>query len=125
MDDCSLKLCPKGKASVDSKPEECSGRGECYNGTCKCMPQYHGPGCELTCLSAKPGAVCSGHGDCKVVKDTRSLAYKLKESRCFCMGGYTGHECNQRTCPDDCSGNGYCSSFTGTCMCKPTYVGKA
>ena len=39
---------------------ECSGRGDCVNGTCACVPGYAGGACEL---AACPND-CSGHGTC-------------------------------------------------------------
>ena len=41
--------------------------------------------------------------------------------RCRCKPGFGGLDCSLRTCPGDCSGNGWC--YDGTCLCYPEYGG--
>eukprot|EP00940_MAST-03C_sp_MAST-3C-sp2_P001904 g1904.t1 len=76
---------------------------------------------------------CSGHGVCD---ETTTFT-------CDCYEGWTGHNCEQRTCPYDtawfsvasatdtahvrmeCSNRGVCDRKTGTCKCSENFEGKA
>ena len=40
---------------------------------------------------------------------------------CYCSPGWRGIDCSLRTCPNDCSYDGYC--INGTCNCYPGFVG--
>lgn len=94
---CEVKTCP----------EDCTGHGRCYNGTCSCDSGHTGASCALlTC----PGKCNAPHGRCE-------------GDRCVCAPGYTGWDCTSLTCEHDCSlhGHGYCHN--GTCVCSPGFWG--
>lgn len=57
------------------KDRSCSGHGECFDGSCKCTPNYFGEFCSNFC-DQEP--ICSGHGQCNF-DDGLS---------CFCSEGW-------------------------------------
>lgn len=72
---------------------ECSHRGVCVDGKCRCKDS-HGAYCEH--LSCPAG--CSGRGVC----DPAS-------GKCACAEGFGGPDCGRADCaPRDCSGHGTC-----------------
>eukprot|EP00939_MAST-03C_sp_MAST-3C-sp1_P000522 g522.t1 len=76
---------------------------------------------------------CSGHGTCDA-----TTTYT-----CACYEGWTGHNCEQKTCPSgtawfsvpsqsdvahvqmECSNRGVCNKDEGTCECDDNFSGKA
>ena len=93
--DCSLLACP----------EDCLGRGYCYNGTCHCYPGYAGKSCALL---ACPND-CSRHGTCKA-------------GTCECLAGWGGDDCSERICLHNCSGHGVCA-VGHICLCDDGWAG--
>mmetsp|Transcript_16200 Transcript_16200/g.21465 ORF Transcript_16200/g.21465 Transcript_16200/m.21465 type:complete len:1005 (-) Transcript_16200:194-3208(-) len=121
--DCVYRVCPEGPswfdfARLDDEAHTtwtaCSSRGACdvNNGVCECDEIFHGAACEyMSCADD-----CSGRGQCLTV---RSLAEKITEGEftygtilnnpttwdadriygCLCDEGYTGYNCERRTCP--------------------------
>lgn len=79
---------------------------------------------------------CSGHGTCHDSGPSPTYA-------CTCYEGWTGHNCEQRTCPYgkawfsvpastndahvmmECSNRGICDRETGMCVCQDIFEGKA
>lgn len=55
-------------------------------------------------------ATCSGNGVCGA------------DGKCFCKPGWTAADCGIRTCPDGCSGNGFCNR--GACKCDQGWTGE-
>ena len=54
---------------------------------------------------------CHGHGACSM------------EDKCVCKPGYTGEsDCKDRSCANDCNGQGACND--GTCFCLLGFAGK-
>jgi len=87
---------------------ECSSRGTCdyATGQCKCFDGFEGRGCRrTTCPNG-----CSGHGRCLDNSDINSQysswnypndqTWDMKRTQsCKCDRGFTGYDCNARTCP--------------------------
>ncbi|XP_076828831.1 tenascin-R isoform X2 [Brachyhypopomus gauderio] len=53
---------------------------------------------------------CSGHG-----------SFNLEVCGCVCEDGWTGKNCSEPRCPDDCSGQGAC--VEGECVCDRDFDG--
>ncbi|XP_042006503.1 leishmanolysin-like peptidase [Salvia splendens] len=94
------KVCPQAGG-----PIKFSG----FNGELIC-PAYH----EL--CNVNPASVsgqcpnsCHFNGDCI-------------DGRCQCFLGFEGHDCSQRSCPNNCGGRGTCLR-EGVCNCQPGYTG--
>lgn len=59
-------------------------------------------------LDFLPG--CSGHG-----------TFNMEVCGCVCEEGWTGKNCSEPRCPDDCSGQGMC--IEGECVCDRDFGG--
>lgn len=134
--DCSIAPCPKN----------CSGNGECNNGTCTCKSGWEGDACEREGPVACPGSPdeCSKHGSCNATSgvctcgpDYKGLDCGTKkcknncsgprrgqcvDGKCQCRPGFRGEDCSEYVCPNDCSGNGHCDR--GVCECNDHFYGK-
>ena len=115
----------------------CSGYGACGpQGNCTCFPGFSGPFCER-CPEAC-GDHCSGHGMCSeaeilpIVADNHDSGASSRNARlrgirpkaaavhlldlvdsglahrCNCEASWTGRFCQNRQCPNQCSGHGVC-----------------
>ncbi|XP_071347878.1 tenascin-R isoform X2 [Trachinotus anak] len=76
-------------------------RAQCGSGCC-------GESSAMGRLDFVPG--CSGHG---------SFSFDL--CGCICEEGWTGKNCSESRCPDDCSGQGVC--VEGECVCDRDFGG--
>uniref|UniRef100_A0A3B4XIS4 Tenascin-R n=1 Tax=Seriola lalandi dorsalis TaxID=1841481 RepID=A0A3B4XIS4_SERLL len=76
-------------------------RAQCGSGCC-------GESSAMGRLDFVPG--CSGHG---------SFSFDL--CGCICEEGWTGKNCSEPRCPDDCSGQGVC--VEGECVCDRDFGG--
>uniref|UniRef100_A0A8C7J3S0 Tenascin R (restrictin, janusin) n=1 Tax=Oncorhynchus kisutch TaxID=8019 RepID=A0A8C7J3S0_ONCKI len=74
-------------------------RVQCSSGNC---------GCEESRLDFIPQ--CSGHG-----------SFNMDLCGCVCEYGWTGKNCSEPRCPDDCSGQGEC--MEGECVCDRDFGG--
>ncbi|XP_004499123.1 uncharacterized protein [Cicer arietinum] len=94
------KVCPQAGGSIQFPG---------FNGELIC-PAYHEL-CktETAVVSGKCSNACSFNGDCV-------------DGRCHCFLGFHGHDCNRRSCPSNCTGNGLCLN-NGICECKSGYTG--
>lgn len=100
----------------------CSGNGQCWRGECRCSRGFEGPvcgsivGCPNECLGdpvTRPSVPI--RGTCK------RAGLDGAKRVCFCTAGWTGHACERKRCPDDCSGRGRC--VDGACQCIDGYSG--
>uniref|UniRef100_A0A8C7PIP3 Tenascin R (restrictin, janusin) n=1 Tax=Oncorhynchus mykiss TaxID=8022 RepID=A0A8C7PIP3_ONCMY len=74
-------------------------RVQCSSGNC---------GCEESRLDFIPQ--CSGHG-----------SFNMELCGCVCEYSWTGKNCSEPRCPDDCSGQGEC--MEGECVCDRDFGG--
>jgi hypothetical protein len=138
--DCSFRVCPSGKAFVDTPIGDVDGDGDVgidlvYQKDVSRQPVselYH-----VDYASARPSfmntrrwdeahfyAECSNKGECDPINGV-----------CICYPGYDGSACSRNACPDDCSGHGTCKSYEGSsyagwdieattyCDCDPRWTG--
>ncbi|XP_067461921.1 tenascin-R isoform X4 [Thunnus thynnus] len=77
-------------------------RAQCGSGCC-------GESSAMGRLDFFPG--CSGHG-----------SFSLDLCGCICEEGWTGKNCSEPRCPDDCSGQGVC--IEGECVCDRDFGGE-
>uniref|UniRef100_A0A673YSQ6 Tenascin R (restrictin, janusin) n=1 Tax=Salmo trutta TaxID=8032 RepID=A0A673YSQ6_SALTR len=78
-------------------------RAQCSSGSCGC-----GESSAMGHLDFIPQ--CSGHG-----------SFKMDLCGCVCEDGWTGKNCSEPRCPDDCSGQGVC--MEGECVCDRDFGG--
>ncbi|XP_053739847.1 tenascin-R isoform X5 [Synchiropus splendidus] len=76
-------------------------RAQCGSGCC-------GDNSAMGRFDFFPG--CSGHG-----------SFSLDVCGCICEDGWTGKNCSEPRCPDDCSGQGVC--IEGECVCDRDFGG--
>jgi hypothetical protein len=97
---------------------DCSGRGACIGGSCRCVPGFAGTNCERRRCPDD----CGGHGRC--VQPTASvLALRPNEPpTCACLEGWKGASCSKPGCPHRCSHHGVCTE-AGACACDDGWEG--
>uniref|UniRef100_A0A8C7MP63 Tenascin-R n=1 Tax=Oncorhynchus kisutch TaxID=8019 RepID=A0A8C7MP63_ONCKI len=78
-------------------------RAQCSSGNCGC-----GESSAMGHLDFIPQ--CSGHG-----------SFKMDLCGCVCEDGWTGKNCSEPRCPDNCSGQGVC--MEGECVCDRDFGG--
>ncbi|KAL0432450.1 UNVERIFIED_CONTAM: Leishmanolysin-like peptidase [Sesamum latifolium] len=98
--DGTWKVCPEAGGPVKFPG---------FNGELIC-PAYH----ELCNVDPLPVSgqcpnSCYFNGDCI-------------DGRCHCFLGFEGHDCRQRSCPNNCGGHGECLQ-DGVCNCENGYTG--
>eukprot|EP00298_Acanthocystis_sp_HF-20_P017674 c21803_g1_i3.p1 GENE.c21803_g1_i3~~c21803_g1_i3.p1 ORF type:complete len:1064 (-),score=458.95 c21803_g1_i3:71-3262(-) len=93
-----------------SCPLNCSGHGQCDDGTCICAEGYTGSGCQYETESHLPCENdCHKNGACH-------------NGTCICIVGYSSSSnCLYKECPLNCSSQGYCHK--GICMCELGWTG--
>ncbi|XP_022804999.1 uncharacterized protein LOC111342215 isoform X2 [Stylophora pistillata] len=126
-------------------PDQCSGKGRCVNGTCKCIEGWTGKSCDKgSCLNCSTihgecvkgfcvcdlgweGRSCEVEATCFGVNNCTSPEHGSCKTRdvCQCTPGYIGANCSiVPTCNDvsNCAGNGICVDFN-VCKCKMGWTG--
>mmetsp|Transcript_11336 Transcript_11336/g.25170 ORF Transcript_11336/g.25170 Transcript_11336/m.25170 type:complete len:764 (+) Transcript_11336:270-2561(+) len=93
-----------GVACQNFCPNECTGRGECVDGSCLCFAGFGGVDCSVPMC-------CNGHGDCSI------------PGTCICEPGWMGADCGIAiACPDpECNSHGQC--LNGNCECDGGWTG--
>jgi len=100
-------------------PNLCSGHGWCDSGDrrCRCYAGYQGPDCsERLC---PVGPAWADHPDALTVSDVAHLEVECSnrghceraQGACVCVDGFTGAACERKACPNDCNGQGKCTSL--------------
>ena len=126
--DCSERTCPDGPSwfglatadDVAHTTAECSDNGICErtSGACVCRVGFTGEACERLDCPNDGAKSCSGHGDCKSMRQLAQAhpvfstytygndLFNLDNTwdadsvqGCHCGVGYTGYDCSLRTCP--------------------------
>ena len=98
--DCSLRVCPA----------DCSGKGACFDGTCRCEEGFCGADCALKCCPAD----CSGHGECDQTEEG---------AVCRCQPGYGGVDCSLRRVPERLFGQRRLQGARRRAARRPRHVG--
>ncbi|XP_022808830.1 mucin-like protein [Stylophora pistillata] len=126
-------------------PDQCSGKGRCVNGSCKCIEGWKGKNCDKgSCLNCSTihgkcakgfcvcdlgweGRSCELEATCFGVNNCTSPEHGSCKTTdvCQCNPGYIGANCSiVPTCNDvsNCTGNGICVDFD-VCKCKMGWTG--
>nr|BAJ94073.1 predicted protein [Hordeum vulgare subsp. vulgare] len=85
-----------------SCPKDCSKRGTCDKGVCKCDLGYGGDDCSQSVCPNDCNKL-TGRGQCSQT-----------EQRCLCAVGFWGLDCSQDNCPNNCLGRGDCQLIDRT-----------
>lgn len=138
--DCSSRLCPAGRAFVDSSVGDVNGdnavgvdlvfaEGKAAAPVSEMFSYKYGAGRDSHDVTAAWDEAhfykeCSNKGIC----DTAT-------GMCACFPGYEGAGCGRKSCENDCSGHGACKNYAGTsynmwdndatlyCDCDAGYTG--
>ncbi|CAL1579690.1 unnamed protein product [Knipowitschia caucasica] len=76
---------------------------------------------EVTMLRAHCGSGCCGDGSVVVSSCSGRGTFSFEICSCICEEGWTGKNCSEPRCPDDCSGQGIC--VEGECVCDRDFGG--
>ncbi|KAK7945646.1 hypothetical protein WMY93_001374 [Mugilogobius chulae] len=81
---------------------------------------------EVSMLRAQCGSGCCGDGSVMGRVDVGSSCsshgtFSFEICGCICEEGWTGRNCSEPRCPDDCSGQGIC--VEGECVCDRDFGG--
>eukprot|EP00591_Stephanopyxis_turris_P001943 CAMPEP_0195521210 /NCGR_PEP_ID=MMETSP0794_2-20130614/18207_1 /TAXON_ID=515487 /ORGANISM="Stephanopyxis turris, Strain CCMP 815" /LENGTH=688 /DNA_ID=CAMNT_0040650717 /DNA_START=74 /DNA_END=2140 /DNA_ORIENTATION=+ len=117
--DCSSRLCPAGKAFIDSALGDVNGdnsvgvdlvwaEGRAATPVSELFSYKYGSGRDSHDVTASWNEAhfyqeCSNKGIC----DTAT-------GQCACFPGYEGSGCARKSCENDCSGHGACKNYQGT-----------
>eukprot|EP01041_Mallomonas_annulata_P011813 gene11813-24749_t len=107
----SIRLC------IGSCPNLCNGHGNCGAGNvCSCFSGWDGGAADCSYRSCPKGVAWAdkAHGV--------DAAHQLSEcsnagicdrqsGMCICFDGFTGNSCQRSACPNNCNGNGICTTL--------------
>lgn len=99
------------------RPPDCSGHGECVDGSCRCGRGWQGAACDT--LVCRPPA-CGPHGVCTADGCVCDAGWRGRNCSQECPPGFYGDGCNQ-TC--GCANGGSCDPVRGRCACTPGFHG--
>ncbi|CAD5123389.1 DgyrCDS11743 [Dimorphilus gyrociliatus] len=117
--------------------ENCSLRGECYNGKCICMNGWSSDVCnERKCVGCSNGICSVGFCRCNPGYEGPTCDYKadcipeckngglcVKSGLCKCTDGWTSPDCSVKAhCSKECLNGGICVD-NDICKCPPGYNG--
>lgn len=111
-EDCSRRLCPFGKAHVDTPKGDLDGDGE-YDEETSLIGSIVWP---MGTQEKYPNFTDSRGGEVpNMAHDYRECSNKgmcnFQSGLCECFPGYDGTACQRASCPDDCSGHGTCRTI--------------
>lgn len=99
------------------QPANCSGHGDCVDGSCRCQEGWRGDACDS--LVCQPPA-CGVHGVCTANGCVCDAGWRGQNCSRECLPGFYGDGCNQ-TCA--CVNGGSCNHVHGLCTCPPGFHG--
>eukprot|EP00930_Biecheleria_cincta_P021566 TRINITY_DN15952_c0_g1_i2.p1 TRINITY_DN15952_c0_g1~~TRINITY_DN15952_c0_g1_i2.p1 ORF type:complete len:1446 (-),score=169.12 TRINITY_DN15952_c0_g1_i2:94-4431(-) len=117
--DCSQPRCPGSLCYADPNTKEqfcieCSGNGKCINGICRCNPGFDYDDCSVP--------ICEGNCSSTPLHVKGVCVEDFPVHQCHCFGRYSGYNCSELLCINDCSGRGKCKP-DGICECHPGFHG--
>lgn len=123
--------------SLNKCPNDCSYRGICSDGRCRCLEGWSGESCEISecercihgncvqgfcvCLDGFEGPHCNVEAKCDPPCSRWGTC--IKSSKCKCKQGWTSSTCSEEAkCSTQCLKNGVCIDHN-TCLCNKGYNG--